>query len=103
MPPRKKQGICEIIYGQLRIPVYNKEQGKRVIEGIFMIGESGKAEAKPRARKRGRRRAKRAKAVVRGKRVGRAKRTKRVGRPKPKRMKKAEIAKKPGVAPMTVG
>ena len=103
MPPRKKQAICEIIFGQLRIPVSSKEHGKRVIEGIFMIGEPGKAEAKPRGRKRERRKAKRGKAGVRAKRAGRAKRMKRAARPKGKRMKKAEIAEKPSAAPMTVG
>jgi DNA-binding transcriptional regulator YiaG len=64
MPPRKKQALCEIIFGQLRIPVSDKEQGKKVIEGIFMIGETGEGEAKPRERKRGRRKAKRGKVTA---------------------------------------
>jgi DNA-binding transcriptional regulator YiaG len=58
MPPRRKHPLCEIIFGQLRIPVSDKERGKQVIEGIFMIGETGKAETKTRGGKRGRRRAK---------------------------------------------
>jgi hypothetical protein len=103
MRPRKKQALCEIVFGQLRIPVSDKEKGKQVIEGIFMIGQTGKAEAKPKGRKRGRRKAKRAKAGVRGKRVGRAKRIERVAKPKEKRMKPAEMTKKPAVGPMTVG
>jgi hypothetical protein len=103
MPPRKRQPLCEIIFGQLRIPVSDKEHGKRVIEGIFMIGETGKGEAKPRGGKRGRRKTKRAKAVVRVKRAGRAKRMKRVAGPQRKRMKRAENAEKPGVTPMKVG
>ncbi len=103
MPPRKRMPLCEIIFGQMRIPVFEKEKGKKVIEGIFMIGETGESEAKPRGRKRGRRKAKRAKAKVRGKRAGKAKRIKRVVRLRKKGMKPAEIAKKVGVSPMTVG
>jgi transcriptional regulator with XRE-family HTH domain len=64
MPPQKHP-LCEIIFGHLRIPVSDKEQGKKVIEGIFMIGETGKAEAGPRVGKRGRRKAKRVKVVAR--------------------------------------
>jgi len=42
--------------GQLRIPTWNQEKGKRVIEGIFMIGQAGEGRAKPRrGRKQGRR------------------------------------------------
>jgi len=63
MPP-KKQSLCEIIFGQLRIPVSDKEQGKKVIEGIFMIGEPGRAETRPKVGKRGRRKAKRVKVIV---------------------------------------
>jgi hypothetical protein len=103
MPPRKRLSLCEIIFGQMRIPVFEKEKGKKVIEGIFMIGETGESEAKPRGRKRGRRKVKKAKAGVRAKRAGRAKKIKRVARRKGKRMKAVEIAKKPGVTPMTVG
>ena len=103
MPPRKKEPLCEIIFGQLRIPVSDKEQGKKVIEGIFMIGETGKAEAKPRERKRGRKGTRRAKATVRGKRAGRVKRIKRVARSKGKGRKPAEIEKKPGIGPISVG
>lgn len=103
MPPRKKLPLCEIIFGQMRIPVSEKEKGKKVIEGIFMIGETGAAESKARGRKRGRRKAKRAKGKVRVKRTGRAKRMKRVAKPQRKRMKRTENAKKPGVTPMTVG
>jgi transcriptional regulator with XRE-family HTH domain len=64
MPPIRKQPLCEIIFGQLRIPVSDKERGKQVIEGIFMIGETGKAEAGPRVGKRGRRKAKRGKVIA---------------------------------------
>ena len=56
--------MCEIIFGQLRIPVSDKERGKQVIEGIFMIGETGKAETKTRGGKRGRRKAKRGKVTA---------------------------------------
>jgi transcriptional regulator with XRE-family HTH domain len=49
----------------MRIPVSDKERGKRAIEGIFMIGEPAKAEAGPRVGKRGRRKAKRVKVVAR--------------------------------------
>jgi hypothetical protein len=102
MPPRKKQPLCEIIFGQLRIPVLDKEQGKKVIEGIFMIGETGKAEAKPRGRRRGGRKAKRVKAVIKGRRAGKAGRMKKVAMLKEKGMKPAQIAKKVGVSAMTV-
>ena len=103
MALRTKEPLCEIIFGQMHIPISDKEKGKRVIEGIFMIGETGGAEAKPRGRKRVRRKAKRAKAVVRVKRAGRAKRMRKAAKPQQKRMKRAEMAKKPGIAPMTVG
>ena len=98
MPPQRKKPLCEIIFRQMRIPVSDKEKGKQVIEGIFMIGEIGKSEAKPRARKRGRRKAKTAKAVVRVKRAGRGKRMKRGAKRQRKKMP-GEI----GVSPMTVG
>ena len=68
MPP-KKQALCEIVFGEMRIPVSDKERGKQVIEGIFMIGEPGKAEAEPRERKRGRRKAKRVKVVARRRKI----------------------------------
>jgi len=71
MPPRKGQPLCEIVFGQMRIPVSDKERGKQAIEGIFMIGEPGKAEPRPREEKRSRRKAKRVK-VVAGRRRGRA-------------------------------
>jgi len=61
----KKQALCEIVFGQMRIPVSDKERGKRAIEGIFMIGEPVKAEAGPRVGKRGRRKAQRVKVVAR--------------------------------------
>jgi hypothetical protein len=64
-----------------------------------MIGETGKSEAKPRGRNRGRRRAKSAKAAVRGKRAGRGRRIKRGTKRREKGMKATEI----GVGPMTVG
>ncbi len=64
MPP-KKQALCEIVFGQMRIPVSDKERGKQVIEGIFMIGGTGKAEEGPRVGKRGRRKAKGVKIVAR--------------------------------------
>ncbi len=103
MPRGKNQPMCEIIFAKLRIPVFDKEKGKQVIEGIFMIGETGKSETKAGGRKRGRRKAKSAKAAVRVKRPGRGKKMKRTGRPKEKGMKPAEIVRKPGVAPVTVG
>jgi len=65
MPPKRKQPLCEIIFGQLRIPVSDKERGKQVIEGIFLIGEPGKAEPKPRVGKRGRRKARGVKVIAR--------------------------------------
>ena len=67
----KKQALCEIVFGEMRIPVSDKERGKQAIEGIFMIGEPGKAEPRPREEKRSRRKAKRVK-VVAGRRRGRA-------------------------------
>jgi transcriptional regulator with XRE-family HTH domain len=65
----KKQALCEIVFGQMRIPVSDKEKGKQAIEGIFMIGEPGKAEAEPRVGKRGRRKAKRVKVVARRRKI----------------------------------
>jgi transcriptional regulator with XRE-family HTH domain len=69
MPQGKKQALCEIVFGQMRIPVSDKERGKRAIEGIFMIGEPAKAEAGPRVGKRGRRKAKRVKVVARRRKI----------------------------------
>jgi DNA-binding transcriptional regulator YiaG len=65
MPPLRKQALCEIVFGKMRIPVSDKERGKQAIEGIFMIGEPAKAEAEPRVGKRGRRKAKRVKVIAR--------------------------------------
>ena len=65
MPPIKKQPLCEIIFGQLRIPVSDKERGKQAIEGNFMIGEPAKAEPKPRVGKRGKRKAKGVRVIAR--------------------------------------
>ena len=65
MPPLRKQALCEIVFGEMRIPVSDQERGKQVIEGIFMIGEPGKAEAEPRVGRRGRRKAKAVKVVAR--------------------------------------
>ncbi len=65
MSPFRKQVLCEIVFGQMRIPVSDKERGKQAIEGIFMIGEAGKAEAEPKVGKRGRRKAKRVRVVAR--------------------------------------
>ncbi len=56
--------MCEIIFGQLHIPVTNKERGKQAIEGIFMIGEREKAETKVRGGKRGKRKIKRIKGAA---------------------------------------
>jgi DNA invertase Pin-like site-specific DNA recombinase len=67
-----------------------------------MIGETGKAEAKPLGRRRGRRRAERAKAVLKIKRAGRARRMKKVSRLEEKGNKPSQIAKKVGVSPTTV-
>ena len=71
MPPKRKQPLCEIIFGQLRIPVSDKERGKQAIEGIFLIGETGKAETKVRGGKRGKRKTKRVKVTAK-RRKGRA-------------------------------
>ena len=65
MPPLRKQALCEIVFGQMRIPVSDQERGKQVIEGIFMIGEPGRAETKPRRGDRGRKKAKGVKVVAR--------------------------------------
>jgi DNA-binding transcriptional regulator YiaG len=65
----KKQALCEIVFGQMRIPVSDQERGKQAIEGIFMIGEPGKAEAGPRGGKRGRRKAKRVKVIARRRKI----------------------------------
>ena len=65
MPPLRKQALCEIVFGEMRIPVSDEERGKRIIEGIFMIGGPAKAEAGPRVGKRGRRKAKAVKVVAR--------------------------------------
>jgi hypothetical protein len=40
----KTQPICQIIFNQMSIPVYNLEQGKKALDGIFMIGETIKVE-----------------------------------------------------------
>jgi len=103
MPPRKKEPICEIIFRGLRLPVSDQERGKQVIEGIFMIGQIGEGEAKPRGRKRGRRRAKAAKVGARGKRKGRVQRVKRAAGRREKSRKPAEAAKKPVINPVSVG
>jgi len=37
---RKDQPICSITFNQMSIPVYYLEQGKKALDGIFMIGET---------------------------------------------------------------
>ena len=100
MAPRRKAPLCEIIFGQLRIPVWDQEKGKRVIEGIFMIGESGEGKAKARGE---RKQAKRAKGRGRAKRSDKARRIKKIANLKGKGLKASQIAKRVGVSPMTVG
>lgn len=41
---RKDQPVCSITFNQMSIPVYNLEQGKKALDGIFMIGETIKVE-----------------------------------------------------------
>ena len=99
MPPRKKQPLCEIVFGQLRIPVMDKEQGKKVIEGIFMIGETSRAE-------RPMRKAVTRKRVARGRTVSRkdktAARRELVGKLFEKGLNKSQIMKETGASFMTV-
>lgn len=99
MAPRRKVPLCEIIFGQLRIPVWDQEKGKRVIEGIFMIGESGEGKAKARGE---RKQAKRAKGRGRAKRSAKARRIKKIANLKGKGLKASQIAKRVGVSAMTV-
>ena len=103
MAARGKTPVCEIIFGQLRIPVWNPEKGKRVIEGIFMIGESGEGKGKVRERrKQGRKVGKKPQGRARAKRSGKARRIKRIALLKEKGLKASQIAKKVGVSAMTV-
>jgi len=37
---KKNRAICHITFNQMSIPVYNLEQGKKALDGIFMIGET---------------------------------------------------------------
>jgi DNA invertase Pin-like site-specific DNA recombinase len=99
MAPRRKAPLCEIIFGELKIPVWDPEKGKRVIEGIFMIGESREGKAKARGE---RKQAKRAEGRGRAKRSDRARRIKKIANLKGKGLKASQIAKKIGVSPMTV-
>ena len=99
MAPRRKVPLCEIIFGQLRIPVWDQEKGKRVIEGIFMIGESGEGGAKPRGRRRA---GKRAQGKAGAPRPDKTRRIKRIAQLKGKGLTASQIAKKVGVSPMTV-
>jgi DNA-binding NarL/FixJ family response regulator len=100
MAPRRKAPLCEIIFGQLRIPVWDQEKGKRVIEGIFMIGESREGKAKARGR---RKQGRRAKGRAGAKRSDKARRIKKIANLKGKGLKASQIAKRVGVSPMTVG
>ena len=34
----KREPVCKIVFGGMEIPVSNLEAGKKVLEGIFMIG-----------------------------------------------------------------
>lgn len=33
----KLDKVCEIIFNKLRIPVYDREGGKKALEGIFLL------------------------------------------------------------------
>ena len=101
MAPRRKAPLCEIIFGQLRIPVSDQEKGKRVIEGIFMIGESGEGKAKARGERKQAKRTK-GRGRAKAKRSDKARRIKKIANLKGKGLKASQIAKKVGVSPMTV-
>ena len=79
--------------------VWDAEKGKRVVEGIFMIGESREGKAKARGR---RKQGRRAKGRAGAKRADKGRRIKSIARLKEKGLKASQIAKKIGVSPMTV-
>ena len=95
MPPKKKSPVCEIVFGNLRIPVYEASRGKEIIDGIFLIGTGteGKGEVNRRRKGGGRKR---------GKRADKARRAEKAKELAGKGMKKAEIARKLKVTPITV-
>lgn len=41
MPARKAEPLCQIVFRDLTIPVYDLEDGRKKLEGVFMIGGSG--------------------------------------------------------------
>ena len=95
MPPRKKIQVCEIVFGKLRIPIYEASRGKEIIDGIFLIGTGAEKKQEIRRRRKGAGRKK-------GRLAIKIKRQRKVSKLAEKGMPKTQIAKKLGVSPITV-
>jgi len=100
----KNRAICQIVFNQMSIPVYSLEQGKKALDGIFMIGETIKVE-KPVRRRMPRERVVR-KTVPARRRGTRAEKTKarreQVGKLFDKGLKKSQIMKQTGASFVTI-
>ena len=100
---RKDQPICSITFNQMSIPVYNLEQGKKALDGIFMIGETIKVE-QPVRKRMGRKRIVRKRVV--GRRRGRAEKTKArravVAKLSDQGLNKSQIMKETGASFATI-
>ena len=101
--PRRDQPICSITFNQMSIPVYDLEQGKKALDGIFMIGETIREE-RPVRKRMGRKRIVRKR--VAGRRRGRAERTKArrglVGKLSDQGLNKSQIMKETGASFVTI-
>ena len=101
---KKNQPICQITFNQMSIPVYDLEQGKKALDGIFMIGETIKVE-QPVRKRMARRRIIKRRAAVKG-RGGRAEKTKArrelVAKLIDKGLNKSQIMKETGASFATI-
>jgi len=101
---KKNQPTCQITFNQMTIPVYNLEQGKKALDGIFMIGETIAVE-EPVRRRMARKRVVTKRAPIRG-RGTRAEKTKarreQVGKLFDKGLNKSQIMKQTGASFMTI-
>ena len=100
----KNQPICQITFNQMSIPVYDLEQGKKALDGIFMIGETIQVE-QPVRKRMARKRIVRRRAAGKG-RGGRAEKTKArrelVSKLIDKGLNKSQVMKETGASFATI-
>ncbi len=88
---KKMDKVCEIIFNKLRIPIYDREGGKKALEGIFLLYDSKVVDT-----------GKIQKAVPRSRKEEKVHRMKEVAKLLDQGLKKAEIIRRVGASPVTI-